>query len=71
MREFDVGIVGGGPARLFAAIELTRIRRDLKVALFEKGRRVEERRCPIAEKTSDWWRREPQIVNCKPYLVVD
>ncbi|OFW57410.1 MAG: FAD-dependent oxidoreductase, partial [Actinobacteria bacterium RBG_16_64_13] len=38
-------IVGGGPAGIFAALELSR-RSDLSVLLLEKGADISERRCP-------------------------
>src|SRR3990172_9413079 len=41
-REFDVIIVGAGPAGIFAALELARVER-LRVLLLEKGPDIEER----------------------------
>jgi uncharacterized protein len=43
--RFDVIIVGGGPAGIFAALELAR-RSKLKVLLLEKGRDISARNCP-------------------------
>lgn len=54
MREFDVAIIGAGPAGLFAAVELVRLSKGLlRIAVFDKGGKVRERRCPIAESSRE------------------
>ena len=55
--SYDVIIVGGGPAGLFAAYHLSR-HSNLKVLLVDKGKAPEKRRCPLNEET--------QCQRCKP-----
>jgi uncharacterized FAD-dependent dehydrogenase len=45
MKQYDVIIVGGGPAGIFAALEFAR-HSQLRVLLLEKGADISERRCP-------------------------
>ncbi|HCP71585.1 MAG TPA: FAD-dependent oxidoreductase, partial [Clostridiales bacterium] len=45
--NYDVIIVGAGPGGIFTAYELTRLRPELKVAVFEAGHPLKKRRCPI------------------------
>ena len=49
MSNYDVIIVGAGPAGIFAAYELSKKNEDLKVALVDKGLDIYKRRCPILE----------------------
>ncbi len=46
-REYDVIIVGAGPAGIFAALELSEA--GLRVAIFDKGPPIEKRHCPARE----------------------
>ena len=45
--DYDVIIIGAGPGGIYAAYELTKDNNGLKVAVFEAGKRLEERICPI------------------------
>ena len=45
--DYDVIIIGAGPGGIYAAYELTKESNGLKVAVFEAGKRLEERKCPI------------------------
>ena len=45
--DYDVIIIGAGPGGIFSAYELTKLRPDAKVAVFEAGHPLHKRRCPI------------------------
>ncbi|MBQ7885612.1 MAG: FAD-dependent oxidoreductase [Clostridia bacterium] len=45
--NYDVIIIGAGPGGIFSAYELTRLKPELKVAVFEAGHALHQRRCPI------------------------
>jgi uncharacterized FAD-dependent dehydrogenase len=55
----DVVIVGAGPSGIFTALELLRLDKSKKIIMIEKGRAVQDRRCPKAQTK--------KCVNCKPY----
>ena len=50
-KSFDVIIIGGGPAGIFAALELTQAE-GLKILLIEKGKDISQRRCPVRDTGS-------------------
>ncbi|MBP3645645.1 MAG: FAD-dependent oxidoreductase [Clostridia bacterium] len=45
--NYDVIIIGAGPGGIFSAYELTLLKPELKVAVFEAGHSLEKRHCPI------------------------
>lgn len=48
MKQYDVAIVGAGPAGIFAAYELIEKKPDLKIGVFESGNDIYHRACPIS-----------------------
>ncbi len=62
--NYDVIIIGAGPGGIFAAYELTKNDAALKVAVFDAGHSLENRKCPIdGEKIKS-------CINCKPCSIM-
>jgi len=61
-KNYDVIIVGAGPAGLFAALELTK-RNSKRVLLLDKGKGIFERVCPLKMGAKE-------CAHCKPCSVV-
>lgn len=59
MKNYDVVIIGAGPAGIFTALEMLRCGTKKKIVIVEKGSPVEKRYCPKI-KTK-------HCMNCKPY----
>ena len=45
--NYDVIIIGAGPGGIFSAYELSQLRPDLRIAVFEAGHALARRHCPI------------------------
>lgn len=60
MKNYDIIIIGAGAGGVFLSYELAKADTGLKVLMIEKGRKLQERICPIkAGKTKDCVRCDP------------
>lgn len=56
--KYDIVIIGAGPAGIFTALEITKLRPEVSILIIDKGRSIEKRTCPA--------RITGKCVNCDP-----
>lgn len=56
--DYDVIIIGAGPAGIFTALEVAKLNAELSILIVDKGRSIEKRSCPA--------RATGKCVNCSP-----
>lgn len=61
--NYDVIIVGAGPAGLFAAYELISNNKNLKIAILDRGNKVKNRFCPMNKNKT-------KCINCNPCRIL-
>ena len=44
---YDIAIIGAGPAGIFSALEIMKLKPEAKIVLIEKGPRIEKRKCLV------------------------
>ena len=49
-KQYDAIIVGAGPAGIFAALELLKNNNDFDILILEKGKKIDQRKCPMREQ---------------------
>jgi len=49
-KQYDAIIVGAGPAGIFTALELLKSNNDLDILILEKGKNIDQRKCPMREQ---------------------
>jgi hypothetical protein len=59
MDKYDVVVIGAGPAGVFCCYELINKNPNLNICLIDKGKKLEDRKCPISENKTD------KCINCK------
>ena len=63
--DYDVLIVGAGPGGIFTAYELVKRKPELKIAVFETGNPLENRKCPIDGK------KVKKCIGCKTCAIMN
>ncbi|MDD3115098.1 MAG: FAD-dependent oxidoreductase [Anaerovibrio sp.] len=63
--KYDVIIIGAGPGGIFSAYELMQKNKNLRVAVFEAGRPLEQRKCPIDG------RKIKSCINCQSCAIMN
>ena len=63
-KEYEVIIIGAGPAGIFTALELARKNNEVSVLLLDKGKDIEQRECPRRSKKASCFHCSPCSLLC-------
>lgn len=63
--NYDVIIIGAGPGGIYCAYQLVKENPKLNILLLEKGKSLENRKCPINSNASD------KCINCKTCSIMN